>query len=170
MRRRIEYLHQIIPEGQAGDAQVIHASRNGRTRTILKVEGEEVMSDSYLEWCSNQEFLEAVRGDVFIAGLGLGYVIFPLRGKREVTSITVLEKSQGVVDLIGPLLRWPHLRVELGDIFGWTPPESALWDTIYFDMLKRPLTPEETAALMRKFSPHLRPGGWIGTWRSFLRT
>ena len=166
MRRRTAYLHKFIPPGSSGDVAIEHVKYGAKTFTLLSIGGVRTMSDSLVEWFTNRDFLKAARGDVLIAGLGVGYVVLPLRFKQEVDSVTVIEKSQDVIDLVEPGVRWYNVSVELGDIFSWEPPAEAMWDTIYFDMFAQPLTAEQEDELSSKFAPHLREGGWMGAWHS----
>lgn len=152
----------IIPEGEYGDTRVKHlvitkrdaefsrmrqAATCGREQAVnegkiaqLFVGSSLMMSDTPHERDSNWDLLREARGDVLIAGLGLGVVILPLLNNERVTSITVIEKSAGVVKLVQPPLskelgdKASRLQVIEADIFEWTPPRGARYDTIYFDI------------------------------------
>ena len=153
-------MHCIIPEGEKGIAKVTHFRvtrevnlenlrliRDGQcgvksgTYARLVVDGELMMTDTTNEFVTNRSIIFGSEGDVLIAGLGLGMVLMVLAKRKEVTSVTVVEKHQDVIDLIEP-----HLRAEMttkeskrltilqGDIFEWRPPKEARYDFIYFDI------------------------------------
>ena len=85
---------------------------NGRIMQIsagtyarLIVDGTLMMSDTDMEQRTNRDFIENAKGDVMIAGLGLGLIIYNLKdkiGNNIVRTITVYEKYQDVIDLILP--------------------------------------------------------------------
>ena len=109
-------MHCIIPEGEKGIAKV------GHFRVTREV---------------NLENLRLIRD----GQCGVKSGTYARAKRKEVTSITVVEKHQDVIDLIEP-----HLRAEMttkeskrltilqGDIFEWRPPKEARYDFIYFDI------------------------------------
>ncbi len=140
------------------------------TYMSLRVRGQLMMSDTSMEQNSNYRVVRMSRGSVLIAGLGLGMILLPIAKKPEVTSITVIEKFQDVIDLV-----WPQLQKALGknaakitiicaDILEWQPPKGMKWDTIYFDIWPNLCTDnlEEMAKLHRRFGR--RNKGWMGSW------
>ena len=136
------------------------------TYTQLFVQNQLVMSDTSLEKDTNREIVYQAHGDVLIAGLGLGFILIPILAKEIVSSVTVVEKHQDVIDLIGPhLIQNQKLRLVHGDIFKYKP--NQIYDTIYFDIwpdiCKDNLV--EMKKLERKFKKYLqKPVGWIGSW------
>lgn len=100
----------------------------------LIVREKTVMSDTLMERLSNQDVRDNANGRVLIAGLGLGMILHPIVSKPEVTSITVFEKEQDVIDLIAPTLPKQKIEVIRGDIFDYKPATSEKFDTIYFDI------------------------------------
>lgn len=105
---------------------------------LLKHENTILMSDTPMERRTNREFLRRAEGDVFIAGLGIGMITYPLLFRESITSITIIEYAQEVIDLIGPQLEgYPNsgvLNIIQGDVFEWKPPVGTKYDTIYFDI------------------------------------
>jgi spermidine synthase len=59
-----------------------------------------IMSDSNYEKMANYNFIENVTGDVLIAGLGLGLIIKAIEDKSDVSSITVIEISPDIIDMV----------------------------------------------------------------------
>jgi spermidine synthase len=178
---------QIVPEGVSGDASVVHfditdgggihsiirgmGTPNGRYAQ-LRVGGALVMSDTQHEKNTNALFVLRAKGDVLIAGLGLGMIVVPLLKKARVTSVTVVEKSPGVIDLVEPHLKRLDergiLKVVRGDIFTWEPPRGARFGTIYFDIwpeITHANVPE-MRALHKRYRRRLAKGGFMDSWLS----
>jgi hypothetical protein len=130
----------------------------------LFVGGEVMMSDTEMEKASNREFVRMAKGDVLIAGLGIGLIIWPVVNKPEVTSVIVVEKYPDVIKLVSPHVQHPKLSIANADIFEMK--TKQMFDTIYFDIWPTISTDnlDEMATLNRKFARRLRPGGWRGSW------
>ena len=71
-------------------------------------------------------------GDVLVAGLGLGMIHQQLIENDDITSVTIVEKNQEVIDLV-----WEHclknekFRLVHADIYEWQP--DSTWDVGWFD-------------------------------------
>lgn len=158
--------------------------------TCLYVGGRLWMSDGDNEHRTNIGFSVSANGDVLIAGLGIGYILRAivdekdsvnevawdrmLRGKRpKVRSITVVERSQDVIDLIAPL--FPTVNVICADIFEWRPEKGVKYDTIYFDIWPDMCVDnlKGMATLHRRFGGSLNRANsyaWMESWgRDVLR-
>jgi 16S rRNA A1518/A1519 N6-dimethyltransferase RsmA/KsgA/DIM1 with predicted DNA glycosylase/AP lyase activity len=75
------------------------------------------------------------KGDVLIAGLGLGMIILAIQGKREVKSITVVEKDPQLGEIVLAQLQQRLLKkvtIVFQDIFKYKTEDK--FDTIYFDI------------------------------------
>lgn len=176
-----------IPDGEAGVAKIVNFEITekevefARLRSLrrtnaydyppkagkhvrLVVCGEIMMSDTEMEKASNREFVRKAKGDVLIAGLGIGLIIKPIVDKPEVTSIIVVEKYPDVIKLVSPHVQHPKLSIANADIFELKTKQQ--FDTIYFDIWPTITTDNlpEMATLNRKFARNLRPGGWRGAW------
>ena len=94
-----------------------------------------IMSDSYEEAQKHQEFFEKAKGDILIAGLGLGMCHKPLMEKNEVKSVTIIEINKDVIDLV-----WNHCDKDERfilihqDILTWEPPKNKKYDVGWFDI------------------------------------
>ena len=149
--------------------------------TRLIVDEEVMMSDAPYEARSNVDIIEGARGDVLIAGLGMGMVLIPILLKKSVRSVFVVEKNRDVIKLVWPCIKkWREhqgmvgakpapLVLEEGSIFDWTPPMVPLkqkFDVIYFDIWptisKKNLV--DANILKKQFKKYLKPGGWMGVW------
>jgi hypothetical protein len=137
----------------------------------LFVNGRLVMSDTHMEKNSNYDVVSQATGHTAIAGLGLGMILIPILRKPEVTEVTVIEKSQDVIDLVLPQLKayldgeaHSKLTVICADVLEWKPPKGWNADVIYFDIW--PDICEDNLKdmnhLHRRFAR--RHSGWMGSW------
>jgi len=125
---------------------------------------EVIMSDTNMEKETNMTFLEKSKGDVLIAGLGIGLILIPLFKNPKVKSITVIEKEKDVIDLVENQLNLEKVKIQQEDIFTYVPNKK--YDTIYFDIW--PTIGDnfyEMSELLEKFLPFLTNEGWINAWR-----
>ncbi len=61
-----------------------------------------MMSDTPAEMRDHAGFVRAARGDILVAGLGIGLVVENLISKANVRSITVIERDADVIALAAP--------------------------------------------------------------------
>jgi spermidine synthase len=134
---------------------------------ILKVNGATFMFDTQHERRSNSQIVWEAKGDVLIAGLGLGMILHPILANDKVSSVTMIEKYQDVIDLIRPTLPFSSkLTLVCADIFKWKPQPKVKWDVIYFDIWADMCTDhlKEIAQLHQRFKFYKRKGGWMDSW------
>jgi len=178
---------ELVPEGKSGDVRIEHfevskedstftsirAMVNGRDEFVepgkyarLYVGNALMMSDTRMEKRSNTGVVLNATGHVLIAGLGLGMITHPIAAKKEVKSITVVEKSPDVIKLVGPSLH-KKVKVVEGDIFSWAPAKGTKFDTIYFDIWANITTDnlDDMAKLNRRFARFKAPGAWVHSWQ-----
>jgi len=97
-----------------------------------------VMSDAEFEKMTNREFVNVARGNVLIAGLGIGMIVIPLLKDKGVKKITIVEKEKDVIDLIFSKVKKHDksnkLEVIHSDIFELELPKEQKFDVIYFDI------------------------------------
>ena len=182
-----------IPDGESGDYKVEQCTtttgepswlnyvnyRNiseGDYTVLYRKFGESwlnIMQDTQQEYGEHDWLVERMSGDVLLGGLGIGMIHIPLLDSDDVTSVTIVEKEQDVIDLV-----WEHcarevrFRIVHADINTWTPPEKVdedgnpietRWDVVWMDTW---LTHEETlgeysSRMREKFGPHSdNVGGW----------
>ena len=141
----------------------------------LYVNGTLMMSDTPMEKRTNTDFIDNAHGDVMIAGLGIGLILHNLEEKvktGEVTSITVYEKYQDVIDLVSPYYKHLPLTVKCADILEYIPPKGETYDTIYFDIWPTITTDnlKEIKLLHNRWKFRKRKGGWMDSWvKKFLQ-
>ncbi len=182
-------MEHVLPAGRHGLAEVRHqplsevmcallaAQRGWRSwdrggvNVALVIHGadEEVamMSDMRFERESCAEVLQRAHGRVLIAGLGLGMILHPLCVDSRIERITVVEKLQDVIDLVGPSVAgYRNLQVVHADIFSWLPDPAARFDTIWFDIWPGwgAANLPEIFALYQRYRQYLAPGGWMDAW------
>ena len=172
MHGRARIMHQTLTRMQALVSAVkaghTHYDESGGTVVSLHVEGEDgtMMADNGFERRTSLPAVRQARGDVLIAGLGLGMILHPICGRGRVRSVTVLEKYPDVLELVRPSLpRTRKLRIEIADAFTWEPGARA-FDTIWFDIWPHfgAGTLVDMVKLHSRYKPHLRPGGWMDSW------
>jgi len=135
----------------------------------LLVNGRMVMSDTTGERYSNSEALLWAHGDMLIGGLGLGMLVYAALRKPQVNSITVIENSPCVIELVEPQIRDDRLKVVQDDVFTWKPPRGQRWDCIWFDVWGDPSfdTLEEIARLHQKYKNRrdtANEKSWMKSW------
>lgn len=133
--------HKVnLPEGTAGEFRIekrIVDSWCGHPEpkdeyTILFCPTHEIMQDTTKEYREHAPLWENAKGDVLLAGLGIGMVHQFLIDNEDVTSVTIVEKNQEVIDLV-----WDHcpknekFRLVRADIYDWEP--DSTWDVGWFD-------------------------------------
>lgn len=181
MRETFPKMQKKLQPGESGDAVVTHfsVSRDQSQWTAMRpggyvpagdyvqlnVGGVLMMTDTYHEQHTNYDVVHHSKGHVFIAGLGIGMICHAIAAKREVKKITILEKSQGVIDLVAPTLT-KKCEVIQGDIFDHKPAKDTKYNTIYFDIWPNICTDNlaEMGKLHRRFRRHLAPEGWLDSW------
>lgn len=182
-------MQKIIPAGKRPTAEVHHFTlkpmdvmmdnlryaRDGVSFMVaqpgeyvrLVADGELQMSDTDMEWRTNMRFLKAAKGDVFVAGLGIGLVLVPLLKKPEVKSVTVIERNPDVIALVAPHFKSEKLRVIEGDA---KLPDKTLngdkFDTVWLDIWSDFSSDNivEMEALKQVYRKRVRRPGFVGCW------
>lgn len=141
------------------------------TYVKLYVNGELMMSDTDMEKRTNIDFVNNAKGEVMIAGLGIGLIIHNLREKvksKEVTSITVYEKYQDVIDLVSPYFKDFPITYKCEDILQYKPKKDEKYDTIYFDIwpsINYDNNLPEIRMLHNRWKSHKKSkDSWMNSW------
>ena len=141
-----------IPEGVSGDYEVAHYTdettdnmwqmyldmkdETHDAHTVLLKAGclMPIMQDSEAEYNEHQWLWDNAEGDVLVGGLGLGMCHQPLIDNPNVTSVTIIELEQDVVDLVwDDCAKDDTFSVVVADFETWTPPEDSSFDTVWGD-------------------------------------
>ncbi len=139
--------------------------------TKLVMQGEVMMSDTKAEIRDHYEPVYAAKGNCLVAGLGLGVVVQGMLLKTEVTKVTVIEKSQDVIDLVADhyynMFGRERLEIICADIFEWKAPKNVRYDVAWYDIWRDLCTDNlsEMTKLHRKFG---RKTDWQGSWGKSL--
>jgi len=150
-----------IPEAVNGDYEI--KVIDGYTNLLKN--GEVLMYDTELEYSQHQPLWDDATGDVLIGGLGIGMVNQKLMDNPNVTSVTIIEKNQEVIDLV-----WPHCPKDNtftlinADITEWTPTQN--YDYIWLDtwctvLQSREWNPYNTDLYNRFKSYTPKIGAWL---------
>lgn len=141
-----------IPEGVSGDFEIAHytnTTTDNQWQIYLQMKDEShpnycvllkngcpmpIMQDSEGEYREHQWLWDNATGDVLIGGLGVGMLNSALMANSNVTSVTIIENSQDVIDLV-----WDDCPKDStftlihADIETWNPPQGSQWDVAWFD-------------------------------------
>lgn len=158
--------------------QIFHRIPQGEYIRLLdkkKSYSECVMSDTPMEHRTNYDILRKAHGDVLIGGLGIGMILMPLMEKEEVKSITIVEKYEEIIELVGKQLPLnDKVKIIHGDIFENTFKRGTKFDVIYFDIWNYVNSDvyEEMLELKKKYKRCLKskqenPNAWMGCWAEY---
>lgn len=161
---------EILTPGEVGNAKldkyhiegfaawVNHITPGEYVRLI--VNGTLMMSNTDMEKWTSIKFVRKAEGNVLICGLGIGLVLLPLFKNPSVKTITVIEQSQDVIDLILPQIKEydteSKLTVICADCFEWE--ATNRYDTIFIDIwpsINRDVYDEEMVPLKKKYCKFL---------------
>lgn len=93
-----------------------------------------VMSNTPDEIRDFSYFTQVANGSILINGLGIGCVLKVLLDKPEVTKITVIEKSEDVINLVAPHFNDNRLTIINADAFTYKPPKDEKYDFVWHDI------------------------------------
>jgi hypothetical protein len=104
--------------------------------TMLRVDGRLWMTDEPQYVWSLESFAERSRGNVLVAGLGLGLVVHYLVRNPSVTKITVVELSEDVIRMVRPLLpKDPRIEIVHHDFYQFVfNKDTEARDTVIWDL------------------------------------
>lgn len=161
-----------IPEGVSGDFRIEHITTDNYcgtkepldTYTVLFNEHHNIMQDTTREYREHEQFLKEAFGNVIVTGLGLGLVNQSLIDNPNVTSITIVEKYQEVIDLVWNYCpKHDKIRLIHSDIYEWKP--ECVFDIGWFDSWCGENEHEEYKKIMNeKYNAYCKD---IRFWKSF---
>ena len=104
-------------------------------KTLRPTFDDILMSDTDMEKYTNRGIINRAHGDVLIGGLGIGLILLPIQEKKEVRSVTVIERESEVIELVCPHLPLnTKVTVVHADVFTWKPERGKRFDTVYMDI------------------------------------
>ena len=98
-----------------------------------------IMQDTEQEYGEHDWLTSRMSGHILLAGLGIGMIHIPLLASSDVTSVTVVEKEQDVIDLVwNDCAKDDRFTLVCDDIYTWDPDASdglptTSWDVGWFD-------------------------------------
>lgn len=101
--------------------------------TLNQDHGELVMVDHWIECKTHLEFILKAKGRILITGLGLGCVVRGLVSHGKATSITVIERDQSVIKLVGSWMP-PTIQIIHADIRDWAKSNREKYDYAWHDL------------------------------------
>ena len=124
-------LADIIAEETNGDYSFSYVMNDGYNRLYLKCLDKVIMYDMCQRPLKEiyRKNMEEFHGDVLIIGAGVGFCVFPIKDEARITSITIVDNDQTVIDMLSPYL--PNVTFILGDVETYVPTQS--YDTIFLD-------------------------------------
>lgn len=162
----------LVPEGNIGAAKIEHREVPQFDAMMSKLRGEPLnpgkfcylsvggtlyMSDTENERRTNRDFVRHAHGHVLVAGLGIGMILHPILARPSVQSVTVIERSQDVIDLVSPTIKSSLLEIQCADIYTWSPSKGRKFNVIYFDIWPS----QSTDDLMDMAKLHQRGKVWL---------
>lgn len=174
-----------VPDGVSGDWKVetftVSESESATTKIYavfnrdsyvpagvykrLKYQNDVVMSNTPMEIKTNARFISQAKGSVLINGLGLGMVLSEILKKEEVTSVTVIENSKDVINLVAPTYeKDPRVTIIHADAFEYKPPKGVVYDVVWHDIWTFICSDNlpEMSKLHRKYAKRTKL--WQGSW------
>jgi hypothetical protein len=195
--KHCEDLVNVIPQNQSDDLVIDHftisksqyelacvkSAIKGTFKDITSLEVEKkyirlyrnnwakdiVMSNTPMERETNYDIIQHAHGDILIAGLGIGMILYALSKIVDVKSVTVIENNKSVIDMVWPHLKLPsNFNVFHEDIFKFETKKK--YDVIYFDIWDFICGDnyEEMKKLKMKFRKNINRKNlkcWMGCWR-----
>ena len=123
-----------------------------------------VMSNTPMEVRTNREFIKRAHGNVLNNGLGIGMVLAEILKKSTVLSVTVIEASAEVIELVSPSFQSdPRVRIIHANAFDWQPEADAWFDIVWHDIWDFICAQNipEMQKLQRKY---ICRAGWQSSW------
>lgn len=137
----------------------------GKFKRLMR-QNQVIISNTPSEISDHRNFIRQAKkgGHILINGLGLGVALAEILKSEEVVSVTVIEKSEDLIALVGPTYTKDNrVKIINADAYEWLPPRgqrySAVWHDIWDDICADNL--EGMARLHRKYG---RRADWQGSW------
>jgi len=129
-------LQESISGMQGGSVREV---RPGQYTRLVRKGGfnTTVMSDTTAEIEDLLPLAQNAKGEVLIAGLGLGVALDLVMSDKEVKHVTVIEISKEIIDLVGDHFKERYgnrLTLINADILEWKAPKDKHYDYCWFDI------------------------------------
>lgn len=92
-----------------------------------------VMSNTPMEQITHIKAINNARGNILVAGLGLGMYLYNIKDKKNIESITVVEYSDEVIQMVGKYFKeYDKIKIIKDNIFDYIP--NIKYDFAFFDI------------------------------------
>lgn len=92
-----------------------------------------VMSNTPMEQITHIKAINNAHGNVLVAGLGLGMYLYNIKDKKNIESITVVEYSDEVIQMVGKYFKkYDKIKIINDNIFDYIP--NIKYDFAFFDI------------------------------------
>lgn len=161
----------VVSEREAAFSQVRATATGGREEAVAAGEykrlcrgGTVVMSNVPMEIRTHRAFIWKAKGHVLINGLGLGMALTEILKNPLVLSVTIIEKSKDVIDLVAPtFLKDPRVAIIHADAFEWKAPKGVVYDAVWHDIWDD-ISCENLPEMARLHRKYGRRSHWQGSW------
>jgi len=134
----------------------------GRYKKLTRC-GQTIMSNTNAEINDFIIFYRMAKGDVLINGLGLGVCLKAILKKKEVVSVTVIEKSEEVIKLVSPHIIDKRVTIIHADAFKWKPPKGKRYNAVWHDIWDNICT-DNIPGMARLHRKYGKKADWQGSW------
>lgn len=148
MRAALRGMGRLVPKGRY---------------LALRRNGSIIMSDTPDELRDLREFRYQATGAVLINGLGLGIATCMALGKPEVTSVTVIELSQDVINLVAPHIIDSRLTIIQADAYTYLPKKGTKFDVVWHDIWDT-ICADNLEGMKRLHRKYGKRATWQGSW------
>lgn len=93
-----------------------------------------LMSDIPQEQESNFPYVDNMKGEILVGGLGLGLVAKYLEGKKDVKKLVIVEKEKDIIKLVEPYSKFKKSEVVCADLFDYLKKCKRKFDYAYYDI------------------------------------
>ena len=181
----VEHIDIAVPDGICGDWRIesFTVSEGQAEQTLLRaaINGTDeyvppgtykrlmrgnvvVMSNTPMEVSTNSEFIRCAKGKVLINGLGLGMILTAILLKPEVTSVTVIEVSAEVIDLVAPTFRTdPRVLIVKANAFDYQPAKGERYDAVWHDIWDH-ICADNIPKMHKLHGKYARLTNWQSSW------
>lgn len=170
-----------VPDGELGPYQVSTFTVDERQSSLdlirsgsryvppgtykkLTRDGYVIMSNTPAEIRDHLKFIHIARGHVLINGLGLGVALKVILDKDDVKSVTIIEISPYVINLVGPTyIKYPRIEIIQADAFKYRPAPDMRYDAVWHDIWDD-ISPDNIAEMDLLQRRYRKRADWQGSW------
>ena len=140
--------------------------KEGTYKRLIHKEIGTVMSNTPMEIRDHRKLFLNVKllgGDILINGLGLGMALTKILTYENVTSVTVIEKSEEVIQLVSESFKDKRVSIIHADAMTYKPPVNKKYSVVWHDIWNEKSADnlKEMGTLHRRYG---RKCIWQGSW------